>query len=235
MVRKWEFWPTLMTFIGLLVLIGLGSWQVARHFEKEAMIAERESQLAAEPVPAEDLLAHPALANFRRVIAAGIWRHDQELYVAARSFRGNPGYWIMTPFQLQGGRGTLLVNRGWVPLDRKDPETRKEGQATGEVTITGIAQEGQTQKWLVPDNQPANNFWIWIDLAGMYKVLGITDGPPFYVNSDAVELPGGYPVGGQTRIELPRDHLSYAATWYMLAVTLLIVFTLYHRRKSGQP
>ncbi len=33
---------------------------------------------------------------------------------------------------------TILVNRGWIPTDQKDPETRLEGQIEGEVEIEGI-------------------------------------------------------------------------------------------------
>lgn len=32
----------------------------------------------------------------------------------------------------------ILVNRGWVPMDKKDPSTRLEGQIEGEVEIEGI-------------------------------------------------------------------------------------------------
>lgn len=33
---------------------------------------------------------------------------------------------------------TILVNRGWVPLDMKDPRARSEGQIEGEVELEGI-------------------------------------------------------------------------------------------------
>ena len=39
-------------------------------------------------------------------------------------------------------------------------------------------------------------------------------------------------IGGQTRIDLPRDHLSYATTWYMLAIVLAVIFVVYHRRPA---
>jgi surfeit locus 1 family protein len=35
-----------------------------------------------------------------------------------------------------------------------------------------------------------------------------------------------------TRLELPNDHLQYAITWFSLAVALIVVYFLYHRRNA---
>ena len=34
------------------------------------------------------------------------------------------------------------------------------------------------------------------------------------------DVPGGYPVGGVTIVDLPNNHLQYAVTWYGLAAAL---------------
>jgi surfeit locus 1 family protein len=54
---------------------------------------------------------------------------------------------------------------------------------------------------------------------------------PFYVDADATPNPGGLPVGGQTRLDLPNDHLQYAITWYALAAGLLGVYIVFIRRR----
>ena len=47
---------------------------------------------------------------------------------------------------------------------------------------------------------------------------------PVVVEADATPNPGGLPIGGQTRIELPNNHLQYAITWYGLAAALVAVY-----------
>ena len=79
---------------------------------------------------------------------------------------GNAGYHIVTPFAIEGGP-VLLVDRGWVPLDRKDPATRSQGQLEGTVSVTGILRPGHQKNWLTPDNEPNKNFWFWIDIPAM--------------------------------------------------------------------
>lgn len=232
-------WPTLIAVPAILVMLGLGTWQVQRLSEKNAAIAERVERTTGAPVDfpfaasAEELRA----LEFRRVSVTGRFRHDQELYLAARSMRGNPGHQVVTPLEVGEGPNAgavVLVNRGWVPLDRKEPGKRAEGQVEGPVTVEGVIRLPGVQRWMVPDNEPGNNIWFWEDLAGMAAHLGIADRvAPVFLEAGPAENPGGFPIGGQTRVELPNDHLQYAITWYALAVALAVIWYLYARRRSG--
>ena len=56
--------------------------------------------------------------------------NDHEFHLAARYDHNVLGYHVLTPFQLDDGR-IVLLNRGWVPYDKKEPATRPEGQLTG--------------------------------------------------------------------------------------------------------
>lgn len=235
------FWPTLFTIPALILLLGLGSWQVLRLFEKEAMIAEREARITAAPVelPAPGTAAPESLAplEFRRAVAAGEFLHDKEFFLAARTMRGNVGYQIVTPLRLISG-GTLLVNRGWVPEAQKDPAKRAEGQVAGPVTVDGAIRLPGHQNWLQPDNEPQNNVWFWFDLQAMAQEAGIPAAElvPVFLEAGPTPNPGGIPIGGQTKVTLPNDHLQYAITWYILAVALAVIYILYHRRpKAAQP
>ena len=235
------FWPTLFTIPALILLLGLGTWQVQRLFEKEAMIAEREARINASPVdlPAPGMETLEALAplEFRRAVATGEFLHDKELFLAARTMRGNVGYQIVTPLRLASG-GTLLVNRGWVPEAQKDPAKRAEGQMAGTVTIDGAIRLPGHQNWLQPDNEPQHNMWFWLDLPAMADEAGIPAAElvPVFLEAGPAPNPGGIPIGGQTKVTLPNDHLQYAITWYILAVALAVIYVVYHRQpKAAKP
>ena len=53
---------------------------------------------------------------------------------------------------------------------------------------------------------------------------------PYYLELDDNPVPGGLPIGGQAKVQLPNNHLQYAITWYSLALSLIVVFVIYHRR-----
>ncbi|HXV25304.1 MAG TPA: SURF1 family protein [Alphaproteobacteria bacterium] len=230
-----RLWPTLLTVPALLVLLGLGTWQVQRLHWKEALIAERQAGLAAPATDWTEATEGPGELLWHRVSAEGRFLHDSELLLAARSMNGNPGYHIVTPFELGNG-SVLLIDRGWVPLERKEPQARAEGQVEGTRTISGILRPGHRPSWLTPDNQPERNFWFWMDLPAMagsadLEQRAVTEA---YLEADAAPNPGGFPIGGQTRTDLPNDHLQYAITWYALALALSVIYILYHRAPDGR-
>jgi surfeit locus 1 family protein len=229
-----RLWPTLFTVPAVLLMLGLGTWQVQRLFWKQDLIAERQAGLAAPVTPWSEAEGRLPELYWHRISAEGEFLHDRELVLAARSMNGNPGYHIVTPLQIAGGP-VLMIDRGWVPLDRKDPAARAPGQIAGPTAVTGILRPGHQPSWLTPDNQPDKNFWFWIDLPAMARAAGaegraVTEA---YLEADAAPNPGGFPIGGQTRTDLPNDHLHYAITWYALALALAVIYILYHRTPAA--
>lgn len=210
----------------LAMLIGLGTWQVQRLHWKEALLATIDQRIHAEPEPLAEVEARfmkTSDVDYWPVTAKGEFLHDGERHFFATN-EGQSGFYIYTPLKLADGR-FLLVNRGFVPYDDKDPATRPEGQVAGEVTVTGLARNPLAQKpsSMVPDNDPAKNIFYWKDRDVMAASAGLPAGAqivPFFVDADKTPNPGGLPVGGVTIIDLPNSHLQYAVTWYGLAAAL---------------
>lgn len=229
-------WPTLFTVPAILVMIGLSVWQVQRLQWKEALIAERTERTTADPIPLPPAGTDLAPLEFRRVTVTGTFDHAHELYLAARSQNGNIGYWIMTPLKLNSGEN-VLIERGWVPEEKKLPETREAGQLGGTVTLNGIIRLPQVKTYFQPENEPARNVWFYIDPAQMAGAAGVPARTDLYLDAEKTDIPGNYPLGGQARIELPNDHLQYAVTWALLALSLAGVYVMFHlklERERGQ-
>jgi surfeit locus 1 family protein len=231
-------WPTVFTIPALILLLGLGTWQVQRLHWKEGLIAERTARTTAAPIAlpkAGATLSADQLTDldFRHAAATGRFLHDKEMYLAARTMNGNVGYQIVTPLELDDG-GVALVNRGWVPNELKDPAKRAAGEVTGEVSVDGVIRLPGRQNWLQPDNERDKNTWFWTDLSAMAGHAGIAPDRlvPVLLEAGPAPNPGGYPLGGQARINLPNDHLQYAITWYLLAVGLAVIYVTYHLKRD---
>jgi surfeit locus 1 family protein len=232
--RKPAFWPTVISLPCFVVALALGTWQVQRLAWKEGLIAERGAQLGAAPVPLPTRIAPGDLAlDFRRVRVIGTFLHDREIHLAARSLRGNPGYDVITPLRRRDGT-MVFVDRGWVPPERKAADKRKDGQITGEVTVDGIARTRFARGYFQPDNDVAKNVWFWIDFAAMARVASVAV-EPVIIEAGESDIPGGLPKGGQTRIDLRNQHLSYVITWYSVALTIAVIYVLWHRRQAKDP
>jgi surfeit locus 1 family protein len=55
------------------------------------------------------------------------------------------------------------------------------------------------------------------------------DPAPLFLEVEKSDIPGGWPEGGQTRLELPNNHLQYAITWFLLAGAVVIIYLVYVR------
>jgi surfeit locus 1 family protein len=224
----------LFTAPAVLILIALGVWQVQRLHWKEGLIAQRDAAVVAPPIAPPQSFDKARGLEFHHIVAEGIFQNDKELYLAASSDSGEAGYQIVTPLVMNDKR-TMFVNRGFVPSELKDPAKRAAGQLGGTQRVVGLLRlPSQTKpSFFLPDNRPDLNLWFWVDLPAMAKKAGVADPVPFYVDADKVPNPGGWPKGGITRLDLPNDHLQYAITWFSLAVALIVIYVLYHRRDAS--
>lgn len=222
---------TLATLAAVLVLVALGTWQMQRLEWKTALIARIEARTAAAPVPLPARIDDPAAWDFRPVRVTGRFLHDREMYLSGRTHQGQVGVEVVTPLLRPDGPA-VLVNRGWVPLDRRDPASRPEGLPDGTVTVEGIARAPTGPGWMQPDNQPDDNLWFWVDPDAMAAFAGLTQVAPVIVVAAAQEDPGLLPVGGRARLDIPNNHLQYALTWYGLAAVLIVIYVVYHWRHA---
>lgn len=233
----WQLAKAVLLLAVLATLLSLGTWQVKRLHWKETLLDDIAERQAAAPVPLADIEAMAASGGdieYRRVTATGHYLNDKERHFFA-TYNGMSGFYIYTPLQLADGR-FLLVNRGFVPYDQKEPRTREKGELGGEQNVAGLARERLPGKpsSLLPENDIAKNIFYWKDLDVMAKSdgLDLSKAVPFFVDADTTPNPGGLPIGGVTIVDLPNDHLQYAVTWYGLAAALIAIVAIsWHRNR----
>lgn len=214
----------------LTITVGLGTWQVKRLQWKEGLIAaietaKTQAPLNTLPADAAALEAH----NFYPVRLTGTWG-AQEFHVSPRFFKGKLGYFVVTPLALADGR-TLLVNRGWVPARLKNPETRPESAVRGTATVAGLLRTGNERNYLTPPNNIAANIWFGRDVADMAASARLANPVPAMVDIVGPQDGAQLPVPSDGTIRLRNDHLSYIVTWYGIALGMIVIFMLYHRKQ----
>jgi surfeit locus 1 family protein len=231
--------PGLCALVAFGLLCGLGVWQLQRLAWKEALIARATSGAAATAVAVPAEADWPRLTaeadEYRRVQLTGTFRHDLEalcyaLLSDAKGEFSGPGYWVLTPLVSANG-AIVLVNRGFVPLERAAAATRRQGEVTGTVTVTGLLRMPERRAWFTPADDPAAHLWQVRDPAAIAKAYGLSRVAPFFVDADGALNPGGLPQGGETKLVFPNNHLAYALTWFGLALTLAAVFAAFARKQ----
>ena len=225
--------------VAFTILCALGFWQLQRLEWKEAMIERVEQGLSSPAVPLSEIEAMMQAGTdieYRPVTTELRYLHDGEQHYFA-THKSQPGYFIYTPAELRDGR-RLFVNRGFVPMELKEQSRREAGLTKGWLTIKGLARTAPAEKpnTFVPNNDLAKNVYHWKSLSQMagnaYDKM-VYDTVGFFLDADDTPVPGGWPVGGVTRISFPNSHLQYAFTWFGLAAALLGVggYFLFSRRR----
>lgn len=217
--------------------VALGVWQVQRLAWKTELIAQVDARVHAAPVPAPGPEAWPTVSRerdqYRRVMVRGVFLHDRETRVQAVTDLG-AGAWVMTPMRTDRGF-TVLVNRGFVPPERRDPATRAAGQATGPQTVVGLVRLSEPGGGFLRRNDPNTDRWFSRDVDAIAEARGLSDVAPYFIDADVTANPGGWPRGGLTVIRFANSHLVYALTWFGMAALTLIglwVFVRERRRRT---
>ncbi|OEZ51922.1 SURF1 family protein [Janthinobacterium sp. MP5059B] len=236
----------------LLVALGcsLAQWQQRRGDEKVGRAARLEAGNLAAPLAltaAPMLPADAQAIEYRRITVTGHFVPAWTVYLDNRPYKGQAGFHVLTPFQIDGSAMHVLVAQGWLPRNNAE-RTRIPDYATpaGTVTISGIARlnaghvmELGTAPALAPHAIVQN-----ADIAQLAQASGLAL-QPFILEqtADSVDPSATAPASGQLPVrdwpapDLGADkHRGYAFQWYALALMafLFFVFTGF-RRANKQP
>ena len=218
---------TIATAILLALLLGLGFWQLQRLQWKLGLIEQVHRNMAAAPISLDDAIRLGSAAEYRRVTFHGRFNNAREAYIYAVGESGVPVYHVIVPLTTDDNR-IILVDRGTVPQDRRDPATRAAGIIAGETAVTGIWRSEEMPGAFTPPPDPIKRVWFVRNAGGIARIDHETLAAPVIVEADATPNPGGLPRGGQTRVEFRNEHLQYAITWFLMAAGLLGVYIAYH-------
>lgn len=216
--------PALMTLVMLIVLLGLGTWQVRRLAWKEAILARIAHAEAAPPVP---LPADPS--PFIKVAVTGRFLPAKTALFGAdvRDTKAGTelGAQLIEPLQRDGGV-PLLVVRGWVPTKSAGLVATPEGITT----VTGYVHPGDTPGWFAAHDDIQGRQFYTLDPPVIGAALGLDHVAPFVLIALGAPPPEGLPIPAEHLPRPPNNHLSYAITWYGLAAALVVIFAVWARK-----
>lgn len=206
----------------------LGTWQVQRLGWKRDLIARVDARLATDPVPAPPrdrwLTVTREGDEYRRVVLEGEWIAGRDTRTQAVT-ELDAGHWVLSPLRLASG-DVVLVNRGFVPA-----RASADPVPAGTVRVTGLLRISEPGGGFLRENRPAEDRWYSRDVAAIAAARGIGAAvAPYFVDADADAGSDRWPRGGMTVVRFRDNHLSYAVTWFGLALLSLVGAALVLKR-----
>lgn len=222
---------TLLCLPLFAVLVGLGVWQLERLQWKLGLIAQIQRNMHAPSISLDEALRLGAgRAQYRRVVVTGRLDNSHEAYLYTIGPGAKPVYHVLTPLVREDGTA-IIVDRGYIPISLRSPAARPGSETEDRVEFVGILRIPNKPGIFTPAPDLRDRIWFVRDVQAMAARDRLRLAAPVVL--EAVAASGNkWPRGGQTRIELPNDHLQYALTWFLLAAALGVVYFAWHRARG---
>ena len=202
----------------ILTLLSLGFWQIYRLNWKLELIEQIENSLKNNPVE----LSNIEKKNYLRIKTSGEIDFDKQIYLYNLNDAGKPGFEVINPIKI--GDENYLVNRGWIPFEKKDlPEINLVDQNQ----IVGTLMLQTKPSTFKPENDIEKNYWFTLNREDILKFTGRN------FSEYVIYLNGDYKIPKPRVItaKISNNHKKYAITWFSMAISILLIY-LYFRKKN---
>lgn len=231
MIFRPLFWPTFFTIPAVILLLALGSWQLSRLSEKTELIEQFEQRSKAAAISVDDVFEPIDQFEFQRIAVSGEYQHLSEIYLTGRTYEGNAGFHVVTPFTTSDG--VVLINRGWVSEAYRESSTRPFSLIEGNIIVEGILRLPGKKGYFVPENEPEEGFWFTLKPDEIAQHLNNEDViQDYYIDiirkGEVITLP----IAAEVNIDVPNSHLNYALTWFGLSFALIGVYLAFHHQNG---
>jgi surfeit locus 1 family protein len=232
--RRRSVLPTLAVVVLTPLLIALGFWQLDRARQKRELIDAFEHGGGAEQTLDEALARGIDPSLYQRVRVEGRYDGARQFLLDGQIIaEGQIGFDVLTPFVLSDGRGTILVDRGFVPQDADRKPLVDIGVNDAERSVQGrIARLPRAGIKLGPASETSSPAWPRVMLYPERGELEAALGAPLLepiLWLDAGE-PNGYARHWQVTDMTPERHIAYALQWFAFAATLVVIYFIVARR-----
>jgi len=207
-MTKRMIFPIILGLTGIAILLYLGTWQVQRMAWKNAMLAQIEARIAADPIPLP-AKPNPEFDNRLSVRIKATIGFD-EAHVISSTKQGGPGFLVIVPALTKPAGRRILIDMGFIPEAQKNTVRKPQ-----DVTIIGNILWPNEVDSFTPDPNMEKNIWFARDTGKLSKHFGTEN---FLIVARTIEV-GDYgttpqPIG----LNIPNNHLEYAITWFSLAL-----------------
>jgi cytochrome oxidase assembly protein ShyY1 len=224
-MQRIRFWLPHLAAAVLVVLCGrLAVWQLDRAEVKE----ERLTRWHEAPAVALNEVETAPL--FSAVTATGRFDAERHVLLDNQIRNNHAGVHVFTPFVLQGSEQIFMVNRGWLPWDRRSGEGKPFDTSTDNMTITGRLSDaprvglqlGEAAP-LDPDRWP--NLMTYYDISRIRDALGpaVADTVLLLEPEHPAHLTGdNWPAVNMG----PERHLGYAFQWASIGTAIVVLWLI---------
>ena len=202
--------------LAFFLLLSLGIWQLNKHKIKDynkGLVA-----LNINKSPKELTSLDKKIDSLEIITVKGELLMDKSIYFEPRTYKGKIGYHLLVPLQVDNKY--VLVNKGFTENKIKFYKNTKE-------KIDGLIISFPKSKFFELKNDIINNKWYTLDLNQISNFLNLKLEPLliYEINNYSNNT-----INVKPNTISNINHLNYAITWFLMAITLAIILVIFVRK-----
>ena len=223
-----------LLLVSLLVLLGL--WQLGRADEKRIFLEKQAQSTDKEVVDLGSIIAHaPEQIRYRKITVEGVYDADHQYLIDNQIVNGQAGYFVMTPLKIANSDQSVLINRGWVALNKDRRILPELGMTKLQVTITGRINNFPVVGIRLKGAEIPTETWpSVVQVVNSHVLAQKLTYPllPFQIELAASMNDGYSRDWKKNTLITPEKHIAYAVQWFGLAITLTLLFLWFSSKKD---
>jgi cytochrome oxidase assembly protein ShyY1 len=219
---RFPYIATVIAFLAIVIMLGLGFWQLDRKVEKDERLASIENAKQSANIDMETAFGDvQAFQDF--IVSANGQAIEKYFYIDNKLLDGRVGFHVLVPYKTDSG--VVMLNLGWLPATglRSNMPTFKKPSLE---SVQGILYLPQLNSLVSETNSSYGEFPVLlqqVDLAEINKHLKLDVLPAVLrLVSEQTEFKREW----KAVIMSPNKHLAYAVQWFGLAIAALTIYLL---------
>lgn len=239
--RWWK--TTILVLLASGVMVRLGFWQLDRLEERLAFNTRVSFQLSQPPLDLKEVISGEQLVNmeYREIIVVGEYDHANEVVLRNQVWGNEYGVHLLTPLKILGSDHAVLVDRGWIPMEKFLEEDWSEFHEPGKVEVKGLIRRSQNRPEIGRRSDPIPEpgegrllAWHLANVEGISQQLPYTL-LPVYVQQYPDPTRVGYPYRELPTVDLSEgSHLGYAIQWFVFSAILFFGYPFFVIREERE-
>jgi len=229
--------PSILTVLLLPLFIALGFWQLSRAQEKQYTLDLQSERIALPEYKITTIPGNLSEIEYRKLSITGRYLNQYQIYVDNKVYKGQAGYYIVTPLRLSGRDDVILVNRGWIKATNSRQLLPTFSSTDEEVSLTGTAKINPKDiVTFLNDNNRLGEDWPalvrWIDPLALDKDIPGTVAHFLFLQdpADDEEFKRKWTFVNSS----PDKSVSYAMQWFSFGILLVVIFLVVNIKRINK-
>ena len=207
----------------------LGFWQLERLKWKEQLIDNFNNLQDQKPLSLSmGKMKYPNIEEFTKIISRGTIDRSKKIFFPAKTNNGKNGVRIGSLFTDNHGN-KYLIDEGWFSKSYYD--YYKKSQKVFNAEILGYIRYPTEKKIFTPENSIKKNEWYYYDLKKIQNYFNIEINQKFFIKNMSY-YSEDFLIPSSIKHNFSNNHLQYAITWFLMSISIIIIFLIYLIREN---